>query len=478
MIVDCHAHLVPPELLTAIRKDACKFPNVRLIADDGSLALAFAGGKPTRPVSKPLSDIAGRLAWMGEQGIDRQVVGGWVDMFGYELPSAESEAWARLANDALMATAKAEPRFVPLATVPLGDGARAAAVLKDAIKAGFAGAMIGTLPRGVGSTLDAADLDAFWQAADETGAVIHIHPSYDAGDVRVNDFGLANGLGRITDAAVAVARLISAGHVAKYKRAKFFAPMGAAALPFVLGRLKRNAAITPGIGDPVEALSRIYTDTILHDARVLKFVIEMIGGERIMMGSDMPFPIGDRQPWRSSPRRGSLRRRPPRSTVAWRRGCSTSIETGMKLDIGGDEIFEIPTEALWSALNDPAVLKKCIPGCKDMIDEGGDRFKLILNLKVASVGGSFEGEISLADKTPPTQCKVAVSGSGTLGHGSGLATFRLTPQEGGVAMHYGGEGEIGGLVAGVGQRILKGVAKHLIKQFFTALRRETAPAPP
>jgi aminocarboxymuconate-semialdehyde decarboxylase len=156
--------------------------------------------------------------------------------------------------------------------------------------------MIGTLPRGVGSTLDAADLDPFWQAADETDAVIHIHPSFDAGDKRVNDFGLANGLGRITDAVVAVARLISAGHVTKYKNAKFFAPMGAAALPFVLGRLKRNAAITPGIGDPVEALSRIYTDTILHDVRVLKFVIEMMGTERLMMGSDMPFPIGDLEP--------------------------------------------------------------------------------------------------------------------------------------------------------------------------------------
>ena len=67
-------------------------------------------------------------------------------------------------------------------------------------------------------------------------------------------------------------------------------------LPFVLGRLKRNHAITPGIGDPVEALSLIYTDTILHDARVLKFVIEMIGSERLMMGSDMPFPIGDTEP--------------------------------------------------------------------------------------------------------------------------------------------------------------------------------------
>jgi len=296
MIVDCHAHLVPPDLLNAIRKDAAKFPNVRQIEDGGSLAFAFAGGKPTRPVSKPLSDIPARLAWLAKNGIDKQVVGGWVDMFGYELPGAEAESWARLANNCLLATAKAEPHFIPLASVPLGDGARAGAVLKDAVKAGFAGCMIGTLPRGPGSTLDAADLDPFWQAADDTAALVHIHPSYDAGDARVNDFGLANGLGRITDAAVAVARLISAGHVVKYKNAKFFAPMGAAALPFVLGRLKRNAAITPNIGDPVAALAAIYTDTILHDVRVLKFVIEMLGTDRLMMGSDMPFPIGDSEP--------------------------------------------------------------------------------------------------------------------------------------------------------------------------------------
>jgi len=245
-----------------------------------------------------LSDIPGRLAWMAKNNIEKQVVGGWVDMFGYELPGPEAEAWARLANDTMLAAAKAEPHFVPLATVPLGDGARAASVLKAAMTAGFAGAMIGTLPRGAGSTLDHGDLDAFWQAADEAGAFIHIHPSFDAGDVRVNDFGLANGLGRITDAAIAVARLISAGHVAKYKNAKIFAPMGAAALPFVLGRLKRNYAITPGIGDPVAALASIYTDTILHDVRVLKFVIEMMGTERLMMGSDMPFPIGDTEPAR------------------------------------------------------------------------------------------------------------------------------------------------------------------------------------
>lgn len=150
----------------------------------------------------------------------------------------------------------------------------------------------------------------------------------------------------------------------------------------------------------------------------------------------------------------------------------------MKLDIGGEQTFDQPVEALWAALNDPAVLCKSIPGCKTMLPEGEDRFKLILNLKVASVGGSFEGEIALSDKVAPRQCRIAVSGEGSLGHGRGAATFSLAPHGGGTRMVYSGEGEIGGLVAGVGQRILKGVAKHLVTQFFAALRRELAAQPP
>jgi aminocarboxymuconate-semialdehyde decarboxylase len=296
MIIDVHGHLVPPDLLAAIRKESGRFPSLRLIEDGASLAIAFAGGKPSRPIMKGLSDVAGRLAWMGKQGIDRHVVGGWPDWFGYELPAAEGEAWCRLFNDAQLAAAKAERRFVPLASVPLQDGARAGAVLKAALAAGFPGAMISTLPRGIGSVLDAADLDPFWAAADETGAVIHIHPSYDAGDTRVNDYGLANAVGRISDAIVAVARLLASGHVTRYRNAKIFVPMGAAGLPFLLGRLKRNHKITPGIADPAEGLALLYTDSILHDPRALRFVVEMMGADRVMMGSDMPFPIGDEEP--------------------------------------------------------------------------------------------------------------------------------------------------------------------------------------
>jgi aminocarboxymuconate-semialdehyde decarboxylase len=296
MIIDVHGHLVPPELLAAIRKESGRFRSLRLIEDGASLAMAFAGGKPSRPIMKGLSDVAGRLAWMDKQAIDRHVVGGWPDWFGYELPAAEGEAWCRLFNDAQLAAAKAEPRFVPLASVPLQDGARAGAVLKAAVAAGFPGAMISTLPRGIGSVLDAADLDPFWAAADETGAVIHIHPSYDAGDTRVNDYGLANAVGRISDAIVAVARVISSGHVTRYRNAKIFVPMGAAGLPFLLGRLKRNHQIMPGIADPAAGLAQLYTDSILHDPRVLRFVVEVMGADRVMMGSDMPFPIGDEEP--------------------------------------------------------------------------------------------------------------------------------------------------------------------------------------
>ena len=233
---------------------------------------------------------------MVKTGIDAQVVGGWVDMFGYELPVAEGTAWAQLINTHLAATAKVEPRFVPLATVPLQDGAAAAEVLRAALAAGFPGVMIGTLPRGVGSVLDAPDLAPFWQAAHDTGAVVHIHPSFDAGDSRVNDYGLANAVGRITDALVAVSRLIAAGHVTRYAEARIVVPMGAAGLPFLAGRLARNHAVTPGLADPVEALKHIYTDTIVHDPHVLRFVADMLGTDRIMLGSDMPFPIGDMQP--------------------------------------------------------------------------------------------------------------------------------------------------------------------------------------
>jgi carbon monoxide dehydrogenase subunit G len=144
----------------------------------------------------------------------------------------------------------------------------------------------------------------------------------------------------------------------------------------------------------------------------------------------------------------------------------------MKLDIGGSEMIAAPVERLWQALNDPAVLTACIPGCKSMTETGPDAYRLEMQLRVAAVGGSFEGAIALHDKEPPRTCRITVSGAGTLGHGNGEARFEISPEgDGGSRLSYQGTGEIGGLVAGVGQRVLGSVSKHLVGRFFTALRK-------
>lgn len=297
MIIDCHAHLVPPALLDAIRADKASFPSVRLIEEGGSLGFAFAGNKPTRPVSKPLSDIAARLKWLDDNKIERQVVGGWLDMFAYEIPVEEGLRWSRLINTHLAKIAKEQPRFIPLATVPLQDGARAAEVLKEAHAQGFKGAMIGTQPKGRGGVLDDPNLLPFWQVANDLGSIIFIHPVFESGDNRVHDYGMANAVGRITDTLIAMSRLIYAGHVTRFANARIIAGIGGAALPYVVGRLRRNYSLDKEkLGDPDAALAAMYYDTILQDTRALRFLADVVGPERIMMGSDMPFPIGDLAP--------------------------------------------------------------------------------------------------------------------------------------------------------------------------------------
>jgi aminocarboxymuconate-semialdehyde decarboxylase len=297
MIIDCHAHLVPPGLLDAIRARKASFPSIRLIEEGGSRGFSFAGGKPTRPVAKPLSDITARLQWMDTNKIDCQIVGGWLDMFAYEVPAEEGALWSRLINEHLAQAAKDQPRFVPLATVPLQDGARAAEVLREGHRLGFKGAMIGTQPKGKGGVLDDPALAPFWEAANALGSVLFIHPVFESGDNRVHDYGLANAIGRITDTLIAISRLIYAGHVTRYSNARIIAGIGGAALPYVIGRLRKNYLLhRDKLADPDAALAAMYYDTIVQDTRALRYLADIVGAGRIMMGSDMPFPIGDPAP--------------------------------------------------------------------------------------------------------------------------------------------------------------------------------------
>ncbi len=294
MIVDCHAHLIPQSLMEQAQKDAGKFPNVKLNPAGESLGFQFASSKATRPAMKGLYDLAGRIAWMDKNGIERQVCGGWLDMMGNELPAEEGQRWSRMANEHMMSVAKSERRIIALAALPMQDGKLAAEELKWAHANGFKGAMIGTQPKGVGGVLDDPALDVFWKTADDLGSAIFFHPVFESGDNRVHDYGMANAVGRVTDSMIAIARLVYAGHVLKYTNVKFIAGIGGAGLPYISGRLRRNYGVEAGkVADPDASLAALWYDALVQDVGVLKFLASKVGTDRMMMGSDAPFPIGD-----------------------------------------------------------------------------------------------------------------------------------------------------------------------------------------
>ncbi|HUC62260.1 MAG TPA: amidohydrolase family protein [Alphaproteobacteria bacterium] len=297
MIIDVHAHYVPPSLLDALAAERRLFPSVEVLGERSAMRMAFAGKDATRPISPKLSDPAARRDWLSKQGIQRQVVGGWLDIFGYELPAAEGADWCRFLNRHMRDAASGLDELVPLASVPLQSGKLAAEILEEALGMGFHGAMIGTQPKGVGGALDDADLNPFWEAASAKQATVFLHPMFACGDDRLNDYDLVNGVGRLTDTTTAVARLLFSGHVTRYSGVKLLISHGGAALPYALGRLKRNFDIHPGkYADPVAEFARLYFDTVLFDPRALRFLCDLAGADKIMLGSDYPFPIGDAEP--------------------------------------------------------------------------------------------------------------------------------------------------------------------------------------
>jgi len=293
--VDVHAHAVPTALVADLAAGRVRFPHIAVERAGSGHTLAFGGGPPTRPVAAGLTDVARRDAWLTGQGIARQVVGGWVDIFGYELPADEGAGWAAALTDALTGLAAADARLIPLATVPLQDPARAAAALHEPPVAGLPGVMIATR---VGEReLDDPALTPFWEAADAAGTVVYLHPGFSGSASRYADFGLVNGLARVEDSTVTLARLLYAGVPARYPGARLVAAHGGGALPYVLGRLVRNHVNNPGgTADPLESFARLYFDSVVFDPAVLEFLVARAGPDRVLLGSDYPFPIGDLTP--------------------------------------------------------------------------------------------------------------------------------------------------------------------------------------
>jgi len=140
------------------------------------------------------------------------------------------------------------------------------------------------------------------------------------------------------------------------------------------------------------------------------------------------------------------------------------------MKIEGSYDVSAPREKVWEAFLDPERLRQAIPGCEKLEKIGEDEYKATLKVGVAAVKGTFEGKVRLFDKTPPQSYRMAVEGSGGPGFLRGEAVMTLSDgADGGTTIAYTADVQVGGLIAGVGQRMLGGVSKMMADQFFTRM---------
>jgi aminocarboxymuconate-semialdehyde decarboxylase len=126
---------------------------------------------------------------------------------------------------------------------------------------------------------------------------LFVHPTFGAPDQRLKAYGLVSAVGRVTDTTIAISRLLYSGHLVRYAGVKLVVSHGGAALPMVLGRLRRSFATAPAQNyDPTGGFTRLYFDTIVYDTATLRFVCELAGHGRVLMGTDAPFAIAEDEP--------------------------------------------------------------------------------------------------------------------------------------------------------------------------------------
>ncbi len=136
-------------------------------------------------------------------------------------------------------------------------------------------------------------------------------------------------------------------------------------------------------------------------------------------------------------------------------------------------------ERVFALLLDEDMLRRCVPGCRRLVREGDDRFAVTLDVGLGSVQGTYEGTVSFRQKVPPERLEMIIDGKGKLGFVRGTASLQLGPGDNAIQstlITYQAEVQIGGTIAGVGQRMIQGAAKMMAGQFFAAIEAEAKAA--
>jgi aminocarboxymuconate-semialdehyde decarboxylase len=299
-VIDAHTHFLPPGLVEVLRSREYEHAYVEDRPDSGPWLVCKAGLQ--FPLDPKFYDPEAKLAWMDEKGIDISLTSVAAPLFLYETGAERSAEIARMVNDAAaQLSSQTDGRMVGVATVPMTAPELAADELRRACgELGLKGVEIGTTVGDV--MLDDAALEPFWSAAEEVGATVFLHPyTYMLGLQQhpgFKQFFLLNTVGNPLETHLAAGRMILGGLFDRHPGVVVQLSHGGGGLPFQLARLQHTYNMREAVREvaqkpPFDYLDNLLFDTVLYDERPLAYLLELVGPERVIFGTDGPFDIAD-----------------------------------------------------------------------------------------------------------------------------------------------------------------------------------------
>ena len=302
MKIDIHTHLLPAELprfaerygyggfITLEHHAPCR---ARMLRDDG---------KFFREVESNCWDPAQRIKECDAAGVSVQVLSTVPVMFSYWAKPEHGLDLSRFLNDHLASVVRGNPRrFAGLGTVPLQDVKLAVRELERCVRElGLAGVQIGSHVNG--TNLGDASLFPFFEAAAELGAAVFVHPWDMLGGARMEKYWLPWLVGMPAEVALAISTLLFSGTLERLPRLRLAFAHGGGAFPGTFGRIQHGFEVRPdlvAVDNPVPPrayLGRFWVDSLVHDAETLRFIVQLFGQEKVALGSDYPFPLGEDRP--------------------------------------------------------------------------------------------------------------------------------------------------------------------------------------
>jgi aminocarboxymuconate-semialdehyde decarboxylase len=302
-LVDLHHHCLPASLLDSVRAAGNKSKiGVGLSRRWSGDALIFPQGREC-PLDPAMIDLGIRDEGMLSARIDVAAVSVLPLVLSSYLDDLETAQWyAREVNNGIADdVARSSQKLHGLADVPLQDPAAAALELRRAMaQLGFVGAQI---PSHVGNqNLDAPELDVFWEAAEELGAVLFIHPAAADKHLRLGAHALFNLIGNPLETSIAAASLIFGGVLTRFPGLRFVLAHAGGFVPWIYPRWEHGSVAgafpdIPTLDTPMtELLRRFWYDTIIYKPEALQYLIDTVGADRIVVGTDSPALMGESDP--------------------------------------------------------------------------------------------------------------------------------------------------------------------------------------